>query len=216
LANAGVNLQGGGLWASSIAHGALLGLVVGKPVGIIGATWLAIRLGVAPRPTGSSWGQLFGVGLMAGVGFTMSLLIGNLGLGHTRSLEEEAKFGVLGASLISAVLGLAVLARYRPVPNHGAHHDNPVVLDVPRFARGYGVKHCPVQGALVDRTLSELDVRRRFGVSVIGVWRGHTSAPARNLEPLAADDVMRDGDVLLVAGADRAVDEFLAFSGSQS
>jgi NhaA family Na+:H+ antiporter len=109
LANAGVELHGSSMLGSSVTLGALLGLVVGKPLGVLGATWAAIKLGISSRPTSSTWLHLVAVSLIAGVGFTMSLLVGNLGLGHARGLEDEAKLGVLAGSLISAALGLCVL-----------------------------------------------------------------------------------------------------------
>jgi NhaA family Na+:H+ antiporter len=211
LANAGVSLHGSEMIGSNVTLGALLGLTLGKPLGILGATWLATRLGLAPRPTGASWGQIAGVAIMAGVGFTMSLLVGNLGLGHARELEDQAKLGVLGASAISAGLALLVLRRYGSVSHAPEEQDQPVLLDVPRFARGYGVRHCDVAGPLLGHTLAELDVRRRFGVTVIGVWRAGIASGARNLEPLAAEDAMTEGDVLLVAGPDDALERFLAF-----
>jgi NhaA family Na+:H+ antiporter len=123
LANAGVALRGTSILGSSVTLGALLGLAIGKPVGVLGATWIATRLGLSPLPTGANWLQLFAVSLMAGVGFTMSLLVGNLGLGHVRGLEDEAKLGVLAASIISALLGLLVLRRYSPISNRNTEHD---------------------------------------------------------------------------------------------
>ncbi|HVY32595.1 MAG TPA: Na+/H+ antiporter NhaA [Polyangiaceae bacterium] len=212
LANAGIELRGSSLLASSVTLGALLGLAIGKPLGVLGATWAAVKLRLAPRPTGSTWLQLLAVSLVAGVGFTMSLLVGNLGLGHTRGLEDQAKLGVLAGSIVSAALGLFVLRRYSPLTQSDVEQDQPVILDVPRFARGYGVRHCNVAGPLVDQTLRELDVGKRFGVTVIGIWRAGTPAGARKLEPIQAEDRMREGDVLLVAGTDAAVDDFVSFS----
>jgi NhaA family Na+:H+ antiporter len=115
LANAGMALHGASLLESSVTWGALLGLVIGKPLGILGTTWLVTRSGLGQRPAGATWPQLVGVSLMGGVGFTMSLLVSNLGLGHSRVLEDQARLGVLVASLISAALGLAVLRRYSPI-----------------------------------------------------------------------------------------------------
>jgi NhaA family Na+:H+ antiporter len=212
LANAGVSVQGGSIIDSNVTLGVLLGLCVGKPLGILGATWFATHFGLAPRPTGATWIEIAGVSIMAGVGFTMSLLVGNLGLGHTRTLEDEAKLGVLLASVISAGLALLVLRRYGAETATTDEHDQPVLLDVPRFARGYGVRHSDVSGPLVGHTLADLDVRRRFGVTVIGVWRPGVPGGARTLEPMAADEAMTEGEVLLVAGADDAVERFLAFA----
>jgi NhaA family Na+:H+ antiporter len=110
LANAGLVIDGGfahGL-AQPIGLGVLLGLVVGKPLGILAATWLAVRLGMASRPEGVSMPQLVGVGILAGIGFTMSLFITNLAYSDD-ALRAAAKAAIMTASLISAVLGLMVL-----------------------------------------------------------------------------------------------------------
>jgi hypothetical protein len=195
-----------------VTLGAFFGLSVGKPAGVLGATWLATRLGLAQRPAGATWVQLGAASLLAGIGFTMSLLVGNLGLGATRGLEDQAKLGVLAASVLSACLGLLLLYRFSPISSRRSEHDPPVVLDVPRFARGYGVRHCNVAGPLIGQSLGQLDVRRRFGVTVIGMWRAGTLTGSRNLEPIAVDYAMSEGDLLLVAGADEAVDTFLAFA----
>ena len=214
LANAGVALGGSALFGSRVTLGALLGLAIGKPIGVLGATWAAVKLRLSPRPTGSTWLQLFAVSLVAGVGFTMSLLVGNLGLGHARGLEDQAKLGVLAGSIVSAALGLFVLWRYSPLSQNHVEQDQPVILDVPRFARGYGVRHSNVAGPLVDQTLRELDVGKRFGVTAIGIWRAGVPGGARKLEPISAEDRMSAGDVLLVAGTDAAVDHFVAFAQS--
>ncbi len=109
LVNAGVWVTVGGAAASPAAAGAALGLVLGKPLGVFGATWVAVRAGLAPRPTGASWAQVWGVSLLAGIGFTMSLFIGELAFVGQRSLADGAKVGVLVGSTVSALLGLAVL-----------------------------------------------------------------------------------------------------------
>ncbi len=111
FANAGVSLAGVG-WASVIAPLPLAiasGLVLGKPLGIFGAIALANRFGFASQPEGASWVQLWGIALLCGIGFTMSLFIGALAFPAQPALVEEAKLGVLLGSLISAVLGFAVL-----------------------------------------------------------------------------------------------------------
>ena len=213
LANAGVTFRLGPALGSTVTLGVLLGLCVGKPVGILGATWVATRIGLAPRPTNATWVQILGISVVAGIGFTMSLFIGNLGLGGLRELEDQAKVGVLAGSAISAAIGLALLRfSSKSVSTSREHEDVPVVLDVPRFARGYGVQPCNVAGPLLGRTLTELNVRRRFGVTAIGIWRGGPDAAARNLEPIGADDPLESGDVLLVAGSDRALDDFQSFA----
>jgi NhaA family Na+:H+ antiporter len=109
LFNAGVSLAGGGL-ANPVALGVLLGLLVGKPVGVLGFSWLATRLGWASLPQGVGWGAMAGVGLLAGIGFTMSLFIGTLAF-EGSELLDQAKLGILAASVVAAASGLALLAR---------------------------------------------------------------------------------------------------------
>lgn len=107
LANAGVNfthteLSGG---AQFVTLGVALALCAGKPIGVIGATWLAVRTGWCRLAPGVSWGGVYLVGLLAGVGFTMSIFIAMLAFTDDRLLEA-AKFGVVLGSLISVTLGL--------------------------------------------------------------------------------------------------------------
>ena len=108
--NAELHLVGenlGAIVGSPVAHGAYLGAVLGKPLGIILVTWLLVRLGFARLPRGMDWGQVVTVGVMGGVGFTMSILITGLAFA---SPEEAiaAKCAVLHGSLTSAVLGMLV------------------------------------------------------------------------------------------------------------
>ena len=209
LANAGIALSPGANHGSRVALGAAVGLAAGKPLGVTGATFLAVKLGLAPRPTGASWMQIFALSCLAGVGFTMSLLVGSLAFSGSRLLEDQAKVGVLAASCCSALLGLGLLRLTSPKqPEQREQEDVPVVLDVPRFAHGYCVRSVGVGARLAGRTLAELDVRRRFGVTVIGRWRGSGPPGVRKLEPFGADEVLASSDVLLVAGADDAVEGF--------
>ena len=92
--------------------GIALGLFVGKQIGVFGAAALASALKIGRRPTGSTWLELYGVSLLCGVGFTMSLFIGILAFpGAIDSPEQvEVKLGVLGGSFLSAVAGALVLA----------------------------------------------------------------------------------------------------------
>lgn len=109
LANAGVSL-GGVDWtnaaAMSVLWGALLALVVGKPVGIVVASWLAVRLGLGELPEGVTWQGVLLIGLLGGIGFTMSIFIAMLAF-EQQPLIEAAKLGVLFGSVTAAVLGLA-------------------------------------------------------------------------------------------------------------
>jgi len=113
LANAGVSLAGTDL--SNSAHFVMLGtavaLVAGKPVGIIGSAWIAVRLGLCRLAPGVSWGGVCLIGLLAGIGFTMSIFIAMLAFAD-EGLLNAAKLGVLLGSLIAAVLGLGWGANY--------------------------------------------------------------------------------------------------------
>jgi NhaA family Na+:H+ antiporter len=117
LANAGVSLSGISLQAltTPVSLGVLLGLFVGKQVGVFGATWLAVRSGVAALPTDTDWRQLHGASIVAGVGFTMSLFIAGLAFEAGSALHTEAKIAILLGSAASAAAGLLVLSR-RPPP----------------------------------------------------------------------------------------------------
>jgi Na+:H+ antiporter, NhaA family len=107
FANAGVALGEAPLWAP-LPLAVALGLFLGKQIGVFGAMRGAVALGLAERPEGAGWWQLYGVALLAGIGFTMSLFIG--GLAFTDPLLiEEVKMGVLAGSLLSALAGYAVL-----------------------------------------------------------------------------------------------------------
>ena len=110
LANAGLVVGGDFLAVAGnpIGLGIILGLVVGKPLGVLLATWLAIRLGLASLPRGVGVTHLAGIGCLAGVGFTMALFIAGLAFGESANLDS-AKAGILIASTISGVLGVVVL-----------------------------------------------------------------------------------------------------------
>ena len=108
FANAGVTLGGGVSVFAPLPLAIALGLFIGKQVGVFGSVWLAVKAGVATRPAGASWAQVYGVSLLCGIGFTMSLFIG--GLAFPAQPEADAvKIGVLLGSLLSAVAGVLVL-----------------------------------------------------------------------------------------------------------
>jgi Na+:H+ antiporter, NhaA family len=110
FANAGVSLEGVSLAAlvAPLPLGIALGLFLGKQLGIFGSVWAAVKLGVAVRPKDASWAQVYGVSLLCGIGFTMSLFIG--GLAFTDVAQGDAvKIGVLMGSLLSAIAGYLVL-----------------------------------------------------------------------------------------------------------
>lgn len=111
LANAGVALGAGAgaLLTDAVALGIAVGLVVGKPVGVMLLAWLAVRIGVANLPEGVTWRQMFGVSFLTGIGFTMSIFIANLAFTSNPELLDSAKLGILVASLISGVTGYLLL-----------------------------------------------------------------------------------------------------------
>jgi NhaA family Na+:H+ antiporter len=112
LANAGVHLGGGVLGealGSAVAVGIAAGLVVGKPVGIVLASWLAVRAGLGRLPADTGWRALAGLGAVGGIGFTVSLFIAGLSFPGEELLTEEAKVGILGGSVLAALLGVALL-----------------------------------------------------------------------------------------------------------
>jgi NhaA family Na+:H+ antiporter len=112
LANAGVELSGlPGGDGRLVAAGVVVGLLVGKPVGIVLASVLAVRFAGAVLPRGVSWSQITAVGLLGGIGFTVSLFVAGLAFtGPLGPLGDSARLGVLTASLLAGVIGAAVLA----------------------------------------------------------------------------------------------------------
>jgi NhaA family Na+:H+ antiporter len=114
FAKAGVSFAGISLEQAfaPLVVGIALGLFIGKQVGVFGAAWLASALKIGRRPSGATWLELYGVSLLCGVGFTMSLFIGVLAFpGAIDSPQQvEVKLGVLGGSILSAVAGAAVLS----------------------------------------------------------------------------------------------------------
>jgi NhaA family Na+:H+ antiporter len=116
LANAGVALSLGDLGGdrTPVLFGIIAGLVVGKPIGLLGASWLAIRLGAADLPAGVAWRHMGGAGVLAGIGFTMSLFIASLGFADAELLAT-AKLAILLASVLAGTAGFLLLRRMRPV-----------------------------------------------------------------------------------------------------
>ena len=112
LSNAGIRIEGD--FFAALTHpvtiGIVLGLVIGKQVGVTLFSWAAVRFGIAVLPYGVSWLQFYGVALLGGIGFTMSLFITNLAF-TTQTLSTEAKVGILLGSAISGVIGYLVLLR---------------------------------------------------------------------------------------------------------
>jgi NhaA family Na+:H+ antiporter len=111
LSNAGVTFSGGamsGLLSSRIAWGIALGLVIGKPLGIVGFSMMAVRLGIAQLPKGVNWLQMSAVGILAGIGFTVSIFISGLAFDDPMHLME-AKTAVLAATLVAGLAGYFAL-----------------------------------------------------------------------------------------------------------
>ncbi len=95
--------------AGPVPLGILLGLFVGKQLGVFGCSWLAIRLGLASLPDGSNWRQLYGVSILTGIGFTMSLFIVSLAFSDDSAFQFTDKLAILVASFLSGVIGYQVL-----------------------------------------------------------------------------------------------------------
>lgn len=112
LANAGVslNIDPEQLFSTNIAFGVALGLLLGKVVGVVGFTLLLIKLKIAPFPEGMDVRNLFGIGLLASIGFTMSLFITSLAFSDPDYMVQ-AKIGIFTASIIGGVLGYFTLSR---------------------------------------------------------------------------------------------------------
>ena len=111
FANAGLalNAQVFSALLDPLPMGVALGLFLGKQLGIFGSVWAAARLGIAERPNGANWAQIYGMAMLCGIGFTMSLFIGALAFPGSALLVEEAKGGILMGSIASALGGYALL-----------------------------------------------------------------------------------------------------------
>ena len=112
LANAGVTLSGdlGAAISHPVSLGIILGLILGKQIGITLFSYLSVKFGFADLPEGASWQQIYGISCLAGIGFTMSLFIANLGFGESYYLTYS-KIGILSASLIAGLIGWVILFR---------------------------------------------------------------------------------------------------------
>ncbi len=111
FANAGVSLKGMGPEAlfDALPLAIAAGLVVGKQLGIFTIVFIADKTGFAPRPANASWAEIWGISILCGIGFTMSIFIGGLAFPNNPNFVEEAKIGILTGSAISAILGYVVL-----------------------------------------------------------------------------------------------------------
>jgi NhaA family Na+:H+ antiporter len=111
FANAGLSLSGiePNVLVDPIVMGIALGLFLGKQVGVFACTWIASRMRLVACPAGATWTQVYGVAVLCGIGFTMSLFIALLAFPGAPELEDQTKIGVLLGSLASAVVGWIVL-----------------------------------------------------------------------------------------------------------
>lgn len=115
FANAGVSLVG--VTAESFTHhvplGIAAGLLIGKTIGVFGLTWLAVKTSMAALPVGANWGQVFGVSILCGIGFTMSLFVGSLAfVPGVSEFAGQDRMGILTGSILAALIGYAVTAMF--------------------------------------------------------------------------------------------------------
>jgi NhaA family Na+:H+ antiporter len=125
FANAGISFAGMGQSdvIGPLPMGVALGLFLGKQLGVFGALWVAIRSGLASKPTGVSWSQLYAMAVLCGIGFTMSLFIGGLAFAESPELMNPVKVGVIGGSICSALTGAFLLKRTLRAPSVEAVKD---------------------------------------------------------------------------------------------
>lgn len=137
LANAGVPIGGTVATAigSPIAYGVFLGLLVGKQLGILGVAYGVVRLGWAELPSGVTWRHMWGAGWVAGIGFTMSLFIGELAFVDGHGLLDVVKVAILAASVVAATSGWFVL---RGASRVGVSSDNEAPHGYQRAEEGRG------------------------------------------------------------------------------
>ncbi|RMO08864.1 Na antiporter NhaA [Pseudomonas cichorii] len=115
FANAGVSLAGVTLenFTHPVHMGIAAGLLIGKTLGVFGLTWLAIQTGLAKLPNEANWGQVLGVSILCGIGFTMSLFVGSLAFeAGVSDYAGEDRMGILTGSILSALIGYAVMLVY--------------------------------------------------------------------------------------------------------
>jgi NhaA family Na+:H+ antiporter len=116
--NAGVDLKGISIeeMAGPVPLGIMLGLFIGKQVGVFGFSWLAIKMGLASLPKGSNWSLLYGVSVLTGIGFTMSLFVDTLAYNDTQIYHYADKLAILLGSFLSAIVGYLILRLKTPKP----------------------------------------------------------------------------------------------------
>lgn len=130
LLNAGVVLNTGSIGAalgSPVTQGIILGLVIGKPLGITLGAWLVYKMGWGILPRGVGFREVTAAGILAGIGFTMSVFIATLGFGGQPELIADAKIGILLSSLLAALLGsLWACSSYKPMKEKEIRHPSPL------------------------------------------------------------------------------------------
>ncbi|HEY8388038.1 MAG TPA: Na+/H+ antiporter NhaA, partial [Parasegetibacter sp.] len=112
---------------STLSWGIIVGLVVGKPIGITFMSWLMVKLGLGEKPNGVSWSHIGGVGALAGIGFTMSIFIATLAFAE-KEVQDVAKIAILVASLLAVFVGIIWLRLLKPLSNSETEdpEDSPV------------------------------------------------------------------------------------------
>jgi NhaA family Na+:H+ antiporter len=113
FANAGVSLEGitPAALFNPVTLGIAVGLFAGKQLGVFASAWIAVKAGWASMPGGATWRQIYGVAVICGIGFTMSLFIGSLAFGDDQGYGTAVRLGVLGGSLASGIAGYLILRR---------------------------------------------------------------------------------------------------------
>jgi NhaA family Na+:H+ antiporter len=124
LANAGVSIEGGfaSVFVDRISLGVIVGLVLGKQLGVSLAAWLAVKARLADLPSGVNWKQIYATGWLAGIGFTMSLFISSLAFSEEADLES-AKIGILAASLLASIVGYYLMRLSLPKEKPSSNED---------------------------------------------------------------------------------------------
>ncbi|WP_090605427.1 Na+/H+ antiporter NhaA [Parapedobacter koreensis] len=126
LANTNITFEEGmvsGL-VTPLGLGIVLGLFLGKPLGIFSVSWLSVKLGICSKPHKAQWKHLWGVGMLAGIGFTMSIFIAVLSFFGNQTLLAQAKFAILSASLLSGISGALVLTVIAKRQKNNVHQES--------------------------------------------------------------------------------------------
>ncbi len=121
--NAGIDLQASSFEKlyDSVPLGIMVGLFIGKQVGVFGFSWVFIKLGYAKLPRGSTWLQMYGVCILTGIGFTMSLFIDTLAYNGSYAFESADKLSIFIASFLSGLVGYLVLRKAKRLKNYNQH-----------------------------------------------------------------------------------------------